>query len=257
MPRIIPVENIEDVRNKIDSLDGEVSDEQYPSAKAVKDALENVSVDADSIDLTSKQDKFADVILQEGSNFPELNSEGRVSWFSDGLQFVSKKEGLGISILTEDEYDGVKIGSSNQPYSISSIGITSDADAGTHIHLETGNTRLRDNYRGSTVGIYDAVGNDTLYDTTDAQNIALDDNGKRIFLNTDKIIVGRPSEITNMSNKSALICNVANPESNNDAANKQYVDTSVSNKLKYCTEEEFNNLDISSLPEGTIVFIYE
>ena len=39
MPKIIPVENIENNVNKVTSLSGDLSDDQYPSAKAVKSAL--------------------------------------------------------------------------------------------------------------------------------------------------------------------------------------------------------------------------
>ena len=43
MPKIIPVEHIEDISNKVTELTSDVTDEQYPSAKAVYDALQNVA----------------------------------------------------------------------------------------------------------------------------------------------------------------------------------------------------------------------
>ena len=41
MPKIIPVDKLEDIRNKTISIDANSTDEQYPSAKAVYDALGN------------------------------------------------------------------------------------------------------------------------------------------------------------------------------------------------------------------------
>ena len=49
MPKIIPIENIEDIRNKVTSLEGSLTDEQYPSAKAVSDALTNCHILNDRI----------------------------------------------------------------------------------------------------------------------------------------------------------------------------------------------------------------
>ena len=42
MPKIIPIENIEDTRNRVDSLEGELSSEQYPTAQAVKDYIDKL-----------------------------------------------------------------------------------------------------------------------------------------------------------------------------------------------------------------------
>ena len=45
MPKVIPISKLEDARNKVTSLDGDVTaytDDQYPSALAVKKALDSL-----------------------------------------------------------------------------------------------------------------------------------------------------------------------------------------------------------------------
>ena len=48
MPKIIPVETIEHIRNKVTELNNQVTDEQYPSAKAIYTALQNIEPDGSS-----------------------------------------------------------------------------------------------------------------------------------------------------------------------------------------------------------------
>lgn len=42
MPKIIPVEKIEDIRNKVTEINNEINDEHYPSAKAVVNEINNL-----------------------------------------------------------------------------------------------------------------------------------------------------------------------------------------------------------------------
>ena len=67
MPKIIPINNIENTKNKVTSIDASSTDTQYPSAKAVYDSLSNFSggsaegavVYNDSQELTEDEQKTA------------------------------------------------------------------------------------------------------------------------------------------------------------------------------------------------------
>lgn len=85
MPKIIPIGSVEDIRNKVTSIDGEVNDEQYPSAKAVKEAIYNVVEDIENAAFTQKLCNFIGITLTNVAD----NSNNPTIMLVDGSEYTA------------------------------------------------------------------------------------------------------------------------------------------------------------------------
>lgn len=237
MPKIIPIENIEDIRNKVTSLEGELTDEQYPSAKAVSDALTNMT--PGDIDLSSKQDKIADVSVEENTNKYILSTPNGVVWSTDkGFSITNNSDLYDISLLDASR-SGVSLGYKDSPYQVSEYGIHKLGEGGgSAVTTGESESRLTSNYHGLIVtnNILNCL-SDTYY-----SNIIIDKNHENIRLHSSTIIIGKYSDLTGRENVPGIIANVAEPENDDEVANKKYVDKIFSDIIDYptkCGESKF------------------
>lgn len=227
MPYILKAEQLETQANKVSVLDNTVTNDQYPSAKAVKDAISNISLDASGTTLSSKQDKFADVTVQEGSNFPMLNSDGQAIWTADGFNINSRGD-LGFKLTSENSYSGVTIGSKDSPFAIATYGIYKANESPTsRVNLGSSKSELTSDYHGF-ISTSDMSG--VLYDTA-YSNVIIDKTNEQIRLHTNEIITGKCTDL-NGTKVPGIISNVADPTQDDHAANKKYVDSALAKKIE-------------------------
>ena len=192
MPKIIPIENIEDIRNKVTSLEGTLTDEQYPSAKAVSDALTNINTD--NIDLSGKQDKFVDITNDEYEgqliHSTLTSSAPNIDWSTGSRLIITAAEEMGLLLKSTNHAGGFYFGHYDSPFVADKYGIYHRDDTPSS-SLSTGYnySRLLSDWHGLTITSSD-IGNDFLYDS-DYANIIIDKKNEDIILHSDKIIVGK------------------------------------------------------------------
>lgn len=182
-----------------------------------------------AVDLTSKQDKFANISIQEGSNKYILNTDTGINWTTNqGFNVTNTTDAGGISLLNNDEYSGVQIGPVNSPYTFASYGIfKSNETPASRVHISNTDSELRSSYHGFIVT--DSASGSLLYDS-DYSNIIIDKTTEDIYLHSDKIIVGKSSLLTGSPPVLGTITNVATPVNGTDAVNKDYVDNNAVTK---------------------------
>jgi hypothetical protein len=119
MPKIIPIHDIEDKSNKVTVIDDAVTDEQYPSAKAVYDALSNIEITLPS-DVVGKKTTEGGEIFNDYENNQALGiystSNGTKTWTGSKGFYIStvangpSEDSVLVTLSKEYDISGLSAG---------------------------------------------------------------------------------------------------------------------------------------------------